>query len=72
MKRSKVAIAVVVTGAMAALGIGCTAEPPGTSQQEQQQAQWLGNGIFAIIYAAMCQANYGTCPFPLGPSDPPP
>ena len=62
----KTAIAVLLTGAMAAVGVGCSANPT------ESEAQWLGNGIFFIIYKAMCDANFGVCPFPLGPADPPP
>ncbi|HTO00915.1 MAG TPA: hypothetical protein VL068_09600, partial [Microthrixaceae bacterium] len=57
------------TGAMTAFGLGCAA-PPGVSQE--QHNQWIGNGVFAVLYMAMCQANFGKCPFPLGPSDPAP
>lgn len=64
----RIGIAAVLTAAMAAFGVGCAA-PPGVDPE--QHAQWLGNGIFGIIYLALCQANYNVCPFPLGPSDPP-
>jgi hypothetical protein len=64
--RVKMAIAVVLTAAMASVGVGCTSNPT------QEEAQWLGNGIFFIIYKALCDANYGVCPFPIAPSDPPP
>jgi hypothetical protein len=72
MTRFKIGVAALLVGAMGALGVGCTGQPPATQAEAQQQAQWLGNGIFMIIYMAMCQANHGVCPFPLGPSDPAP
>jgi hypothetical protein len=62
--RIKMAIAVVLTAAMAGLGVGCTANPT------EAEAQWLGNGIFFIIYKALCDANYGVCPFPIAPTLP--
>ncbi len=66
-------IAAVLVGAMATFGVaGCTGQPPADEWQAQNQAQWIGNGIFFIIYKALCDANFGVCPFPLGPSDPAP
>lgn len=61
-------VAIVLVGAMGALGVGCSPSAP----LSQQQQQGIGNFIFMVIYIGMCQANNGVCPFPLGPSDPPP
>jgi hypothetical protein len=67
--RVKIGIGVLLTAAMSAFGVGCT-PPPGSDPE--QYAQWLGNGIFFVIYKALCDANGGVCPFPIAPSDPPP
>lgn len=56
--------AAVVTALVASFGVGCSAEP--------SENQNVGNFIFFVIYKALCDANGGVCPFPLGPSDPPP
>jgi hypothetical protein len=61
----------LLAGSMAALGLGCTGQPT-TDWEAQRQAQWVGTGIFGIIYLALCQANGGVCPFPIAPSDPAP
>lgn len=68
-KRIKIAVAVLATGAMAGLGVGCTA-PPGTSQSDYDQ--WVGSSLFGLIYIALCQANNGQCPFPIAPVAPTP
>lgn len=61
-------VAAVLVAAMGAVGVGCSPSPPLTPQQEQG----IGNFFFAVIYIALCQANYGVCPFPIAPSDPAP
>lgn len=70
--RLRVGMVALLAGATAVFGVGCTGQPPRTPQEAQQQAQWLGNGIFMIIYLSLCQANHGVCPFPIAPSDPAP
>lgn len=64
--RARRGVAVVLVAAMAAVGVGCSPDPPLTENQQQG----IGNFIFFVIYSALCQANGGVCPFPLGPSDP--
>jgi len=69
--RVRVAIAVLLTAAMATFGVGCTGQPPATGADAQQQAQNIGNFLFFLIYRALCDSNGGVCPFPIAPSDPP-
>lgn len=71
MTRTRTVAAIALTGAMAALGVGCT-DPPRTPAQQEQFTQWLGTNIFGIIYIASCQANGGVCLFPIAPSLPVP
>lgn len=59
-------VAAVLLAAMAGTSVGCSTTPP-----SQNELQGLGNFIFAVIYISLCQANYGVCPFPIAPSDPP-
>jgi len=66
-KKLRTGVAAVLVAGMSLFGVGCSGQP--LTQQQQQNA---GNFIFLVIYIGMCQANYGKCPFPLGPSDPPP
>jgi hypothetical protein len=61
----------LLAGSTAALGVGCTGQPT-TAWEAERQAQWVGTGIFAFLYVALCQANGGVCPFPIAPSDPAP
>lgn len=69
MRKTRAVAGALLIGSMATFGVGCSPDlPPGS--QDEATAQWLGNGIFMMIYMAMCQANGGVCPFPLGPSDP--
>lgn len=70
MRRTKLAIAVVLTGAMASFGVGCTGDPPSTQWEQDRFVQWLGTSIFGILYLSACQANGGVCPFPIAPSLP--
>jgi hypothetical protein len=67
MKVRRGAVVVLVT-AMAAVGVGCSPTPPLT----QNEQVGIGNFIFFTIYVALCQANNGVCPFPLGPTALPP
>lgn len=61
-------VVAALVAAMAGLGVGCSPSPP-LSENEQVG---IGNFIFFVIYSALCQANNGVCPFPLGPSAIPP
>jgi hypothetical protein len=66
-RKFRTGVAAVLVAGMSALGVGCSGQP-----LSQQQQQGIGNFIFMAIYIGMCQANYGVCPFPLGPSLPVP
>jgi hypothetical protein len=68
--KARTAIAALLVGATAALGVGCTGQPPANEWEAERQAVWIGNGIFFLIYSALCNANGGVCPFPIAPSDP--
>jgi hypothetical protein len=59
----RTAVAAVLVAAMGATAVGCSAEP--------SENQNVGNFIFFVIYKALCDANGGVCPFPLGPTLPP-
>lgn len=67
--KTRIALIGVLAAATAALGVGCT--PPANDWEAQQQANWVGNGIFFMIYIALCQGNGGVCPFPIAPTLPP-
>ena len=66
-KKVRIGVAGILVAGMSVFGVGCSGQP--LTKQQQQNA---GNFIFLVIYMAMCQANYGNCPFPLGPTLPPP
>lgn len=66
--KTRVALIGALAAATAALGVGCT--PPSSDWEAQNQAQWVGNGIFFLIYMGLCQGNGGVCPFPIAPTLP--
>jgi hypothetical protein len=66
-RKFRTGVAAVLVAGMSVFGVGCSGEP-----LTQDQQQGIGNFIFMSIYIAMCQANYGVCPFPLGPTLPVP
>lgn len=68
--RIRAVLVALATVAVATFGVGCTAEPP-SEWQQQNQMVGIGNFLFFLIYSGLCQANGGTCPFPIAPSDPP-
>jgi hypothetical protein len=63
----KVGLAVLLTAAMGALGVGCTAQPSDT------QGDWFGNFFLYLILMELCQGPApANCPLPGLPVQPVP
>ena len=62
----KIGLAALLTGAMAAFGVGCSADPPSSSQGD-----WVGNFFLFLILQQLCQGPApANCPIPGDPVGP--
>lgn len=58
--KPRMGLVVLLTGAMAAVGVGCSADPPSPSQGD-----WVGNFFLFLILQELCQGPAPTnCPLP--------